>query len=179
MVAEFRINADVREVQRMTRHIRNGTQRVIPRALNRTIRQVQSAAVKSIAREIPVKQSRIRRNLRLERATRARFTGAVVARGFPIPIKSFNPRQTAAGVTYRGQMGGRRILRGAFIVPTLGGHVFRRRGTARLPIDKQFGPSVPQVFLQDRTTSAMERTGAQRWPINVQQELDRLFRGFG
>lgn len=178
MAAEFRINADVREVRRMVRHIRNGTQRVIPRALNKTIRQVQSAAVKSIVREIPVKQARIRRNLRIERATRMRFSGAVVARGFRIPLKEFSPRQTAAGVTYRGQMGGRRIVRGAFIVPSLGGHVFRRKGASRLPIDKQFGPSVPQVFLQDRTQRAMERTGADRWRQNMERELRAVLRGY-
>jgi hypothetical protein len=192
MVAEFRIDADVRQVQRMTRHIRNGTQRVIPRALNRTLAQVQSASVKSIQRDIPIKQATIRKALRMQRANRNRFTGAIIARPFSeVPIKHLGARQTRVGVTYRGEQGGRRILHGAFIVDSLGGHVFERTGEWRVmtkgryvgrrreAIQKVPGPWIDDAFLERRTWGAMERTGAQRWPINMEQELRRLLRGYG
>lgn len=49
----------------------------------------------------------------------------------PFSLKRLHPRQTSDGVTAHG-----RQYQGAFIVSSLGGHVFRRTGKGRCPIEK-------------------------------------------
>jgi hypothetical protein len=49
----------------------------------------------------------------------------------PFSLKKLRPRQTGDGVTAHG-----RQYPGAFIVSSLGGHVFRRTGKGRWPIEK-------------------------------------------
>jgi len=103
-------------------------------------------------------------------ATRERSQFGLRVSGRERPLKQLSPRQTDEGVEY--YAGGWELREDAFIVESLGGHVFRREGDDRFPIEKQFGPS-PAEMLSDDVRSAMGSsfTGTRTSVSNV---IDRL-----
>jgi hypothetical protein len=110
------------------------------KALNSTLTKMaawlRSKSVKGLSAELQIQQKVLRRRLRAFRISRHPNGGQItVWYGLdPIALIYLGARQTRAGVS---AMGGRFVQSG-FIAPTQGGRqVFKRRGKARLPIDKQ------------------------------------------
>ena len=171
-----KIELDATPILRLLKDI---PQDVIPlatsRALNKTAQAVQTVAIKAISADIGVKQSVIRPTLRLDKAHRNRLSARVNV----IDVKRFSlmmidPRakQTAQGVSYRGQ-GGRRLIAHAFIATMKSGHrgIFKRLGKARLPIRELEGVSVYTVFLKPPIQAAMQMQACNRWSGNLLHEL--------
>jgi len=50
--------------------------------------------------------------------------------------------------------------------------VFKHRGTARLPIQELYGPSIPKVFINDAILLAMEHLARDRWVKVFNQEIN-------
>lgn len=111
------------------------------KALNSTLIKMaawlRAKSVKGLADHLSIGQKVMRRRLKSFRLTRLPQGGQItVWYGLdPIALIYLNARQNRRGVA---AMGGRFVQSG-FIAPTKGGgrQVFRRRGRARLPIDKQ------------------------------------------
>ncbi len=170
------IRADIREVERM---LGNLAREVLPkaatRAVNKTLRPVQSAAVKTIAKDIGVKQKFVRQATKVKRASFANLSGFVEASGKRLPIIQIDPKakQDATGVSYKSH-GGRQHIPHAFVARMKSGHegVFKRLGKARLPITELRGPSIPKVFLENATIKAMDTTANLRWLKNFNHEIN-------
>ena len=95
-----------------------------------------TAAAKELARHLRLPYSVMRRRVKVKRRIFAGGSELDAARVWigvnAIGLKYLKPMQTPQGVTTSVMS-----VDGAFINPGLRGHVFKRRGVGRLPIDKQ------------------------------------------
>lgn len=167
--------ADIREAEKMLTFVeREGLPRATTRSVNKTAKQVQSVAVKLIAKDVGITQKNVRKSMVFKRATSGSQRSVITAMGKRIPLMAMKARQVRRGITYRGQGGKRKSVEGAFITTMPKGHrsVFKRKGKARLPIVKLHGPSVPKIFVKDAVNRAMEITAKERWDINFAREMN-------
>ncbi len=171
------IKKDTREVERMLKNLKGGADKVITRALNKTIKQVESAAVKGIAKNIRVTQRAVRTSIKITRARYRQKTAVITVSGKRMPIILLGARQTRRGVTYKGQGGRRKLIPNAFIA-TINRHngVFKRVGRKKLPIVELRGVSIPYVFLQKHIQRAMDNEASIRWKKNLAHELKWFIR---
>lgn len=191
----FEVRVDVRDVVEAFRKLRAEAPRPIMRAVNRTMQQVQTVAVRELSRDTGLPQHEIRRGrgegaryrgqpaMVLHKATVGDLRASLVVVGDRIPLIRFRARGPepsrgkGRGVTYHlGRLGTRRA-RHAFIATMRSGHrgVFLRTSTSRLPIVQLYGPSLPRVFaLKERE---MRAVAEQRMPMNLTHEIEFLLRG--
>lgn len=155
-------NADIVSEQ-MRRYGRNMVERALPAALNKTITGVRTDGVRMAAAEMGVTQKVAREGTRIEKASRARPLAAIIFAGRPLPLIGFDPRQTKAGVSAKAY-GQRKVYRGTFLARFKSGgvHVAHRKGKARLPIRKLWGPGLANtvskpVFLSQLNEKAKVR----------------------
>lgn len=112
-------------------------QKALNTTLNKMAAWVRSKSAKGLSNTLSLQQKIVRRrlkSLRLQR--RGNSSQIVVWYGLdPIALIYLQARQTKAGVKAYGG----RMIKSAFIADGLNGNkqVFKRRGKARLPIDKQ------------------------------------------
>lgn len=116
------------------------TDKEVRQALRSTLgkmsRWLRTQSARGLSSELDIKQKAIRKRLKSFRVRqKGNQTEVTVWYGLnPIDYMDLSPRQTKAGVS-----AGRRRVSGAFIANGRGGprKVFKRRGAARLPIEKQ------------------------------------------
>ena len=132
---------------RLGRH-RKRLPRVLAGAVNDTARWAVTQIGRAIRDKVAMKQSDIKPHIKRTRATAAQPSARItLSRSERLSLKRFGARQTKRGVSYRiERAGGRKRIDGAFIVDSLGGHVYRRTGPERLPITKLHGPSPWGLF---------------------------------
>jgi len=133
--------------------------------------QKQGTAVLSGLTTIP--QRELMESLRTRMKPTKKNSGAVAWFGLnDVSAKHEGARQTANGVVSNTS-----DYPSAFIVPKLGGHVFKRRGAARLPIDKMTHNILGQM------EAALAKISDQADPIFLQEfftQIDkRIGRGSG
>jgi hypothetical protein len=119
------------------------------RALNKVAANVRTASGRAIRQRRSLNASVVNKAMAITRATRSTLRSSLRVTGRPIPLKDYKARQTRRGVTVSVTTGTRKLVKSAFIVETLSGHVFSRTGKGRLPIEKLVGPSLPSTFLQE------------------------------
>jgi Prophage minor tail protein Z (GPZ) len=184
----FTIRADLRHVELALAGIRNGVPRVAARAINRTLTTVRAEAARTIATDIGIPVTAVRKSLALTKANFATLRGVITITGRRIPLielKASGPepsRGRGRGVSYA--IGGeRRRVGSAFIAEMQSGHrgVFKRVGQSarrsagawskNLPIVELRGPSIPHVAGQRRILEALKTLGARTLGKNLQSEI--------
>jgi len=129
------------------------TEAQVNRALNSTMgkmaRWMRTKSVRGLSKELQVQQKIIRRRLKTFRMKRT-ADGASITVWYgldPIGMIYLGARQTQKGVT-----AGKHKVDGGFIRPGRNGarQVFKRRGGARLPLDKQ------RLDIQDKANTYLE-----------------------
>ncbi|WP_191569057.1 hypothetical protein [Paracoccus yeei] len=117
------------------------------------------------------------------RASAKHLNYMMVSKGKAIPLKAFRATQDAAGVQVR--FGGKAVnMPGLFINagqwnsgrPILDGHVFQRKTVFSLPIEKQYGPSVPAEIVKGETAKAFLHE-ADRLPREIARQMARETKG--
>ena len=174
----FRIKRDTAEVERLLKHLSKGADKVLTRALNKTIKSVERKAVQGMAKDLRLTQKTVRKSVKLFRARWNFKVASITVSGKRIPIYAFGARQVRGGVTYKGRSGGRKLIKGAFIARMPSGHmgVFKRKGSARLPIQELLGPSPPRVFQRPDIVHDMNKEADIRWKKNLDHELKWFLR---
>ena len=172
----FDVRADLREVQRMQREYKtNVVPNAAARAINKTLGNVRTESSKQIRIERALSAKVVRDALAVQRASKVRLHGAVIASGRPIPLREYQARQTRQGVTVKVSPGGRKLVvhsgNKAFEINRYGKHVYARVGGKRLPIKKLYGPSIPATFLKQKVMAAMDRVAGDNWPKRFAEEL--------
>jgi len=168
------VSMDIREAESMLSFVeRMALPKATTRALNKTVKSVQSLAIKLIAKDIGIAQKDVRKSMYILKSKWTKPEASLVAGGKRIPIIGIKARQTKAGVTYRGKGGGRGSIPGAFIATMESGHksVFKRLSKKRFPLVQLYGPSIPKVFIDSALTRAMENHTAERFSKTLAHEL--------
>lgn len=169
----------------------------VARALNRMIDQVKVRGARYVRDAgYKLKIGDIKAAIRIRPASTGRLRADAVASGRPIPLVKYNARQTADGVSVD-VLNGRKVIAHAFIAKTSNGtpQVFMRAPGAKhkkvvkngrvrwsaLPIDKKYGPSIPDALASKAVEQAIKELIEQRFPAILAHEhawlkkrLDRL-----
>jgi len=179
------IKEDTKEVERLLAGLGRGADKVITRALNRTLTPVYGAGARSIAKDMGLTQKPIKKGLKKYRANYRHKRAEIVATGKRLPIVEFKARQTRKGISYKAKGGQRKTIKDTFFATMESGHrgVFSRigrrrvmksgryKGKVREAITELHGPSIPHVMLQRHVIKAMDDVGAKRWPKEVKIQL--------
>jgi hypothetical protein len=146
-------------------------------AINDTLKNAQVQAARVIAPAMGAPSKTVKASLSIERARADHLTGALVARGKPLKMIEFRPRETRNGVQVR--IGGKvETYRRAFIATMRTGHtgVFERKGRERLPIRELYGASVPGYMARTDVLPVIQRTLSERLVENLKRQLERRMR---
>jgi predicted transcriptional regulator len=129
-------------------------------AVNKTAANAQKQIAKEVGREVATPQKIIRGTISVKRAKVGVSPTATVTQKQTsrISLREFGARQTKAGTSYKiSKTKGRKTVAGAFQGPKPGvinvrtkGHVFKRVGKERLPIQKLMGPSPWGVTVKNK-----------------------------
>ncbi|CAM3851193.1 MULTISPECIES: phage tail protein [Paenibacillus] len=157
---------------------------VLSRALNRAATNVKSNASKK-AREIyQIKAQDVNKSFKITRASRNSLGATVVSSGGSIGLEKFKinvrdpsakkPRVFKAAVKKQGSL--RTILRG-FVANISGVKVFQRTGKERLPIQRLFGPPVPQMVDNPEVRRFIEEQAVETFEKRLEHEIKRVLEG--
>jgi hypothetical protein len=177
-MGEFTVRVDTRDFDRMAAtfaFVGANIQPALRRAINHTGDKARTQVQRALVKQTGLKYGRIREALKTYPAG-AGLTYRIVARDGYVSLKEFAARQTAKGVS-AAPWGRRRVFPHTFIVPSLGGHVFERTSSTRLPIRKLWGPAIPNEMVKDQTKTAFESVVAAELPARVDVEIGAILSG--
>ena len=136
-------------------------------AVNKTAANAQKQISKEVGKEVAVPQKIIRGTISIKRAKVGVSPTATVTQKQTsrISLREFGARQTKKGASYKiSKTQGRKTIAGAFQGPKPGvinvrtkGHVFKRVGKERLPIQKLMGPSPWGVTVKNKIDEVVVR----------------------
>jgi len=163
--------------------IPGAVRRAMVGALNDTAKTVRAGISKDVRRLVNIKKKDIDQYLKIKLAHPASAPSALVTveKSARLPLKYFGARQNAAGVKYKISKVGKskNFLPSGFMGPKpgaiarrLGGHVFKRVGTKRLPIRKQYGPSAWGVVAKNGLDAQAAKDGQAILRKNIQRRLN-------
>lgn len=159
--------------------------KVMARAVNYEGRKAFTRVKRALVKQTSIPNPIVQRSMKFRPASTkgGAIEAAIVGRGSELSLKLFGPKQfkpgTRAKVWGRAQMFEHAFMgpRPGAIAPKLGGHVFHREGSSRLPIGKLYGPSVPKEMVKDQT--AQEFYASCGMIVDrVGKELAAVMRGF-
>lgn len=177
---------DIKALQRDLEELGRQAAQVMARSLNRAGVSGQTAMTRAVAADTGIAQKNIKREIKLDKATRTVPRVALTIAGRRIPLIAFQARGPepsrgrGKGVTYRLPTGRGRVG-DAFIATMRTGHrgVFKRKPGAtrrgkeptrpQLPIMELRGPSLPHVF--EGKLSAFHAAAQESLVRNLQSEI--------
>lgn len=147
-MAGLAIRFNTSDVEKTIRQFKARYPRAVARALNRAINSARAGMTTAIARDMGLKASVVRNELKVQQATQTSFIARLSVTGTRIPLEQFGargplPSRGRGRVTVRGK-----TYPGAFRARMRSGHVgvFKRLDPPRLPIVELRGASLPHVF---------------------------------
>jgi len=181
--------AQVDRAVRLLAHLPGAAERSMVRAINRAILGARTTAVKLVRRRYRVTARAVKKTMTLRRATRSRLEASVKSVAPRVPLFAFGPRPNQPGTGGKGKptlrvgvkrKGGRKPIPGAFVV-RLGSavHVASRKGKDRLPLEKAYGPAVPQMLGVASVTREVEKVAQERLAARLEHEIDRALKKAG
>ncbi|MBN8181009.1 hypothetical protein JF549_08860 [Labrenzia aggregata] len=173
----------IRELDRAMSKLSGRTIRLIgSRSLNRAGSQGRTRTGRALVKQTGLKLRTVRAAMVPVKASASSLVYRIKARGGDIALKHFDARETRSGVSAR-PFGQRKIFKGTFIrggkfpsrvALNMGGHVYARSGSGRLPIKKQkSGVILPRELVKGASAEAWQTTVAKVLPMRVIHEVKR------
>lgn len=186
MQLHVRLNDDqLKRYQNQIAALGEGKARVgIARAVNRVTRSAQGKVIRAIAKQTSIPRAIVRKGVRISLAAHKGtepIQGVIYSSGYPVPMKYFGAKQFSFGV--RAKIWGESQRFPSYFInagrwnsgnPVANGHVFKRVGSSRLPIEKQDGPSIPEGMVAGESVHAFQSTVEAMLPPRISHELGRL-----
>ena len=150
-------------------------------AINGTRTQVVKGMSKQIREELAVKAKDLKTTLKArKRATKSSLNASVqLDHSSRLSLRAFGSRQTRKGVSYLTHKGrGRQIVPGGFMgpkpgvkAPRLGGHAYKRQGTARKPIVRLHGASAWGSYTKNNMQPRTVREGEHALEKQIERRI--------
>lgn len=159
--------------------IPGGVETAMMRAFNRALQQGRTAATRAVTRSYTVKAKEVRPTFKMYKANRRDLNAELLSRGRNLPLSAYahKPRKDTTG-NARKQVrvsikkdGGFKPLGQAFVHQ---GRIFKRLGASRLPIEQQFGPSVPGALGNEKVIGIVSETMGASVEKRLEHETQRL-----
>lgn len=170
---------NVRELQKLFSSSPEKVNKILSRAVNRTVSNVKSNIGKEVRKKYLIKAADVKESLHITQATANKPVALVRSTGKKIDLTKFRLRPEAlfAGEhDYYIQVlkdGGMKEVPGfAAKAPSWG--LFRRTGAARFPIARMMGPSVPEMIGRPDVMEYIEKQGNDMLNKRVAHEIEHL-----
>ena len=173
-------STQLEKANRLLKNINGGMPKAVSRAMNRAISSARTQGVKTVCLEYVIRASDINSTISLSRASASQLTAKINSKGAPTPLIKFRARQNkkSLNVTVKRSGGGK--IKNAFIATTKKGYrgVFiRTNGKKAYPIKQIHGPSIPQMFNNDKVIDAMETRAEEQFAVRLIHEAGILLKG--
>lgn len=158
------------------KHLKNGQRDALMGGINDTLKTAKTYTSKLIRDKVNIKKKDIDPHITTSWAKKDKLSGALfIKESERIPLKYFGARETAKGVTYKiDRQGSRKMLASGFIVESMGGHVFIRRGKKRFPLRKPKGVSAWGTFVKNDYIQPTQRLIYSKLAHNIDRRVRML-----
>lgn len=170
----------IQAIEEQLEQIPTQTPHIIRRALNRSLTTMQTTAKREVREQYHIKATHIQDHLSSQKATTSNLQVRLQGKGRPIPLDHFkyspktpNPRRKKA-ISVAVKKDGNKPLPGGFVVDINGNKIFKRVGKKRLPIDRLFGPSLPQMIDGNEIPENVKTAGMDTFEKRVDHDVSRL-----
>jgi len=192
---------DMAEVKAAMSGIKNGTQRVLTKAINATVKTMMTQTRVRIGKELNLKAERIKKDLKDKKASFGNLRGAVIATGRPVGLVSFGAKEYGARKGGRGKGVAVRVKKGrpiaklkrGFILDGLAGkkkgseanrHVFYRqmkngKRVGKYKVRTLHGPRIEDILAKDKVLRPLETQAAYLLARNIDKGILDVLRRFG
>ncbi len=174
----------LREIEKRLSQYTKQTPLILSRALNRAASNARSNASKKVREVYRIKTQDVNKSLKVEFATRHDLRATVISSGGSIGLEKFKtnmpnpsakkPRVFKAAVKKQSNL--RAVLRG-FVANVNGTKVFQRTSKKRLPIQRLFGPPVPQMVNNPEVRGFIEEEAVKTFDKRLVHEIKRVMEG--
>lgn len=172
--------AGLERAKELLQHIPKGTEKAILRSLNRSIVAARTAASKEIRQNYVIKAGTVKKHMRLKKASYSNLSASLISEGSPIDLMQFKVKVKKKGTIFatvkRGAGG---PLPHSFFVTTKSPGLFHRKEKTRLPIQREFGPSVPQMMGNENVVDGIKDRAADVFNRTLEHEIYRQLSGYG
>lgn len=156
--------------------LKGALRRALRKAGATALRDMRSEASKRIRARKRIKSRYISRALTVRKAKGgdiASMEWAIDVSGDPVPLVAYPHRQTKKGVSVEVNKGKRTLVAGSFVASMRSGHkgVFRRRGTARLPIAELRGSRPVDALMHEGEAEAIAERGSKSFAATFTRVL--------
>lgn len=176
----------MREIQVQLGNVQNKAPIAISRAMNRSVTAMETSISKGIRGKYHIKTGDVKGAMRSRKASPNALSAGVDVTGgvigldkFKVSPKTVNPKrksQLKISVRKDSAAGG---AAGAFNANINGLKVMKRTSEKRLPIERLYGPSVPQMAKNDEVSAGARRRGAEVFEDRLKREIRRLIERSG
>lgn len=177
MIIEVDMTA-VDQVEKMLDGIPQGFEKAAMRALNRSILAARTAATKGIRENYTVKASDLKSNMTMKKAGLSHLSATLVAIGAPIDLMKFKVKISREGISAQVKRGAGGSLPHSFFVTTGNMGVFHRTTAARTPLQREFGPSLPQMMGNKDVMEKVQQRARTVLEERMYHEADVVLGGF-
>lgn len=173
-------HALLKDVQKRLGDMEKKAPQVVSSALNRALNNVVTNINREVRSRYNLKARDVKETLSKTRATRADLEAIVKSRGTLIPLDKFkvSPKKPApkrkSPIKVAVKKGSLKPIKGAFVADINGPKVFRRQTEERLPIDRLFGPSVPQMLGNEEIRNRVNEEGRETFYRRLDHEVNRI-----
>lgn len=146
--------------------MRGALKRALRKSFATALRDMGSEGSKRVRSRKRISPRYIKRAFRLRRpkgGAIAAMEAALDVSGEPVPLIAYPNRQTKKGVAVEVNVGKRTVVKGSFKQTMTSGHkgVFKRKGSARLPIQELHGSRPVDALLHKGEADAVAARGAK------------------
>lgn len=157
---------------------------VLARAVNRAVTNVKSNISKKVKDEYEIKSADVKNSLKITKASFRSPVAVVRSTGHKIDLAKFklNPKKPDPGkkprpvyqVKVKKTEGYKTVPRGflAYAKGSVG--FFQRDGSARFPITRLMGPSIPEMIGRQDTVAYIEDEAQKMLQARLEHELQRV-----
>ena len=177
---KFNVKLDIQSARASLKGMEKEVNKAAIRALTRVATTARKEADQEIRQRLTLSSGTVKQALKITKH-RGVLIVDIDATGKPIALREYKARETRNGVTFQVAKGKPRKVykrqgRAAFVIDKYGRHVFVRTGVdppgkAKAPMQKVYGPSIPQYFMTKIVIGRLNRVTAQRWPIEFEREI--------
>lgn len=172
---------DIKRIENLLGNMHKRTPNVIANAANRAATTIVASIKKEVRSKYHIKAGDIQNTIVRKKATRSTLYTEVRSKGnligldkFKVLPKNPNPKRKKPIRVAVKKEGGAKQLVSSFVADIYGNKVFERKGKNRLPIQRLFGPSVPQMIDNADVRNKIEQAGIDMFSKRLEHEMNRL-----
>lgn len=183
-----RLEASDEAVEQASRYlvgVKNGIEKATMRAINRSLDAGKTALSRGIRDHYTVKKSTVHETLSVKRASLTHLQGSIESHGGPLPMREFRHSPSDLNTTGANRKAIRVTIKKGSSQRIWGfkwqpsknadrAHIYTRVGKKRLPIEKKYSLSVPQMAGQSGIQEAVQERVRDVFEQRLEHETDRL-----